>query len=140
MADFILESINGDSSQIEILYSLLKKRRHFISHHKLPDFVTHKKFVKNHPYRAWWIIKKSEEILGTAYLTKENAIGINLNNEDCNLHKLVIQNVIDSNYPLPPIPSVRPDFFYINISPSNECLARAVKEIGGILTQSTFKV
>ena len=40
-----------------LLFEILKKRTHTISHKSLPTFQEHKKFVLNHPYRVWFIVK-----------------------------------------------------------------------------------
>ena len=55
--------------QIKMLYELLKFRNFNISHEKLPDFDSHKKFVVNNSYRTWNIIERNNKTLGTFYIT-----------------------------------------------------------------------
>ena len=43
--------VTGTDFQIKILFELLKKRSHSISHFKMPDYNNHEQFVKNNPYK-----------------------------------------------------------------------------------------
>ena len=77
IADLRFES-RWAPEQIEILLDLLRKRKHSISHERIPDPEDHAEFVTNHPYRIWWLVRADERVIGAAYLTKENALGIQL--------------------------------------------------------------
>ena len=63
---------------VEFLFNLLKERdpRANISHNKMPTYDEHVNFVKSKPYSKWYIIFKSEQKVGSIYLTKNNEIGI----------------------------------------------------------------
>ena len=78
----------------------------------MPDFNQHAEFVSNHPYQKWWIVRKENELIGSVYITTENAVGINLTCDNTDFCKEIISWVISENTPLPPIPSVRPSFSY----------------------------
>jgi len=70
----------NNSDHINLLYDLLKSREYSISHKSLPKFETHESFVKNHPYREWFLILHGDEFIGSVYVTNDNIIGIpNLN-------------------------------------------------------------
>ena len=63
---------------VEFLFNLLKERdpRANISHNKMPTYDEQVNFVKSKPYSKWYIIFKSEQKVGSIYLTKNNEIGI----------------------------------------------------------------
>ena len=44
----------------------------------MPSFSSHAKFVKNNPYRAWWILQNKNNILGSAYVNHDNSVGLHL--------------------------------------------------------------
>ena len=127
-------------ADIDNLYALLEKRKHPISHAKMPDFNQHAEFVSNHPYQKWWIVRKENELIGSVYITTENAVGINLTCDNTDFCKEIISWVISENTPLPPIPSVRPSFFHINVAPTNNCLISAIGQMNGMVTQVSYKI
>ena len=63
---------------VEFLFNLLKERdpRANISHNKMPTYDEHVNFVKSKPYSKWYIIFKSEQKVGSIYLSKNYEIGI----------------------------------------------------------------
>ena len=67
-------SVEKTLEHIEVLYSLLNKRSHKISHTKQPSFSEHKNFVLNHPYIAWYLIQMNGDWIGTVYLLDNNTI------------------------------------------------------------------
>jgi RimJ/RimL family protein N-acetyltransferase len=68
-------------SDFRFLFNLLKQRdrRSNISHKKMPTYYEHVKFVKSKPYSKWYIIQKSKIKIGSIYLSKNNEIGIFMN-------------------------------------------------------------
>ena len=72
----VLERITGTKAQIFNLYELLKKREKTISHKILPSFKEHTHFVRNHPYRIWYLIKSKNQFIGSVYLLNNNCLGI----------------------------------------------------------------
>jgi hypothetical protein len=135
----IFEEIIPDNDQIITLYDLLNRRTHRISHNNLPSFDEHKLFVDNHPYRAWYLVNFRAMAIGSFYISKDNAIAINLvDKESVDLISKIIMFVCDKYTPLKPIPSVRSGMFAINVAPSNEFLLDAMNEIGAKVAQTTF--
>ena len=134
------EKITGTSEQTEILHALLKQRKYKISHQQLPPFAQHAKFVKEHPYRSWWLIRTSGKPIGSVYFTNENSVGINLAIEKNFFYQKVIEWVRDQNIPLPPLPSVRPEFFFINVSPTNLILIETLNRMGSTPTQNSYRI
>lgn len=47
-----------------------------ISHKELPTWEKHVAFINSKPYHAWHLLAHDDEIVGSAYLTKQNEIGI----------------------------------------------------------------
>ena len=133
-----LESIEPSEEQIKRLYDLLARRVHKISS-KDASYSKHEQFVRSHPYRYWFLIKVSDNYVGTFYVSKENTIGINVSDEHTSLVVTFIINFVKKNFkPLPEIPSVRSDKFAINVPPSNVHLASALKAIGAKIAQVTY--
>ena len=140
MSNFELKSVCRKSSSVRALYELLKVRKFSISHQKLPSFEEHEEFVKNHPYRRWWLVLENSKLIGSVYLTDDNAIGINLIEEDQRIYFGILEKIIHENKPLPPIPSVRPKFFYVNVAPENFILKNALAKLGAKHTQCSYSV
>jgi hypothetical protein len=138
MSNIIFDQIQYKPSVVKELYELLDSRKHRISHEKLPSFEKHNEFVLNHPYRYWWIVRLENKAIGSVYITYENGIGINLKLEDISLHKEVITKTINEFTPLPPIPSVRPEFFFVNTAPTNTSLIEALECLGCKESQKTY--
>ena len=80
------------------------------------------------------------EVIGAAYFTYDNFLGINLIIEDLEIYKKTISKLIKLVVPLPPKPSERSNKFCINVSPQNELLQKALFELNAIQIQSTFKL
>ena len=65
------------------LYDLLKNKdpNANISHKKMPSYDEHVKFVMSKPYTNWYIIEYDKKNVGTIYLSKQDEIGISINND-----------------------------------------------------------
>ncbi|MBE3024360.1 hypothetical protein [Janthinobacterium sp. GW458P] len=134
-----LEKIIGSEKQIEILFQLLKNREHNISNVSIPTFDQHIKFVKNHPYRAWYLIKVDGLYVGSSYVMESNCLGISLLN-DASILPQVIDMIYKKHKPLKEIKSIRPPHFYINIAPENRIIESQLNRIGAIKIQSTYSL
>lgn len=132
-----LEKISGNKSQSKILYDLLKSRIHNISHISLPTFEKHINFVKNHPYRFWYLVKIDKVYVGTVYIMDTNCIGISLP-FDCSALPEVLGLIFNKHKPLKEKKSVRPGFFYINISPENKSMESELIKINARKVQMTY--
>ena len=134
-----LENILPTDKQINILYQQLKKRKHGISHKKIPNFKNHQLFIKNNPYRVWYIIREGKNIIGNVYVKYDNPIGLNF----CkNISAIKIEKILDliklELSPLKPKPSIRSKDFFINIASSNKSLQKKLISIGLVETQRTY--
>ena len=138
--DVEFEKVVATDKQISTLFDLLKNRGHKIS--AAPStFLEHTKFVKNHPYVSWYIVKSGGKYVGSFYISYENTIGINIIGETVQTVIGKIIEFVQANYtPLPPIHSVRNGKFAINVPPSNTILSEALEEEGCKLAQITYFV
>ena len=65
------------------LYDLLKNKdsNANISHKKMPSYDEHVEFVMSKPYTNWYIIEYDKKNVGAIYLSKQDEIGISVNND-----------------------------------------------------------
>ena len=117
------------------LYNLLKERkpRANISHKKMPSYSQHIRFVNSHPYTKWYIIEKGDENVGSAYLSKQNEIGIFLKKkfQGEGIGNTVLDFIIKRN------PRKR---YLANINPKNENSISFFKQNKFRLIQYTFEL
>ena len=106
----------------------------------MPTYHQHKKFVENHPYRFWYLIKNKQKYIGVIYVTFENVIGINTIISSKELYINAIKALINSHKPLEEIKSIRNKFFVINVNPNNKILIEAIKTLGLNHIQNTYIV
>ena len=77
LVDIKFEVVKPTDKQVEILYKQLRERKYSISNKILPDFEEHKLFVKNNPYRLWYIVRLDDEVYGNVYFNHDNSISLN---------------------------------------------------------------
>ncbi len=136
---FSLEAIRNNTDHVYVLYDFLKSRVHTISHNHIPSLEEHSNFVRHHPYRAWFFVKALDEVIGTAYLTDQNTIGLNIRDEFIQESLPYIIEKIESEFkPLPEIKSVRAAQYSINVAPSNFNLIKALERYGCKCSQISF--
>ena len=65
------------------LYDLLKNKdpNANISHKKMPSYDEHVEFVMSKPYTNWYVIEYDKKNVGSIYLSKQDEIGISINND-----------------------------------------------------------
>ena len=131
--------VTDDEWQIKELYQLLQRRRFFISHNKMPNYETHKIFVRNNPYKIWYLIKKDEEFVGSFYIKDDNSIGLNLNEYSCIILKKIIKFIKNEFTPESQSPSKIPPYFYINTSAKNKALHLILEELKLTPLQISYK-
>jgi len=133
------ELVIPTSAQIETLYAQLKHRSHNISHKSVPSFEQHTKFVQNHPYRKWIILKDSDVAIGNIYIQYDNSLGLNVDSSVSSeqIHK-ILEGIYKSNSPLPAVPSVRFGEFFLNIASKNKMLQKKLSNLGFCEIQRTF--
>jgi arsenate reductase-like glutaredoxin family protein len=136
-----LEIIEPSSEHIKILYQHLQNRTHHISNTKKTSFEKHKKFVKNHPYRVWFMVKEGNEVLGNVYVKYDNSIGLYFSKRISNERLKEILRIVGMQLsPLDAIASVRNDKFHINVASSNIDLQNKLVELGLEEIQRTYTI
>ena len=123
----------------KLLYEFLKKRKFNISHKDIPTYENHLKFVKNNPYRKWFLILYNFEIIGSIYILYDNGIGIDIPPLRYKIIDRILNIVFLKIKPLKAIPSIRTSNFHINISSKNNNLNKFIIKSGGVLKQHTFE-
>ena len=136
----IFQIVSNNEEAISILYELLIKRKHNISHKEMPTYDDHRKFVNNHPYRYWYIVISNKIPIGSFYIKFDNSIGLNILEES----KEIIENIlnfINSNMePIESIKSMIPDYFFVNIPSSNINLIKIFKDLNKKSIQASFQI
>lgn len=139
--DISFQEIGDEKCHTEVLYGLLKSRVHNISHITIPTIEEHSNFGRSHPYRAWFLVKYQDQFIGSVYLTDQNTIGINIEDEIVlKILPYVIEKIESEFEPLPAIKSVRSANFFINVAPSNTHLIRALESYGCKCSQVSYLV
>ena len=106
------------NADVDALFELLKKRKHSISHTKVPSYESHKSFIESNPYMHWYLISLDQPV-GTFYIQSDNSIGLNFCNPTADIVKEVLGFLKRNFEPQKAIPSKVPPYFYINVSIKN---------------------
>ena len=134
-----LVKIIPDQDQIRLLFELLSRRRHSISHNTMPTYDQHIEFVQNNPYRAWFIIYEQDKAIGSVYVQFDNSIGLNVDDE---ISTVTLKNIIDQVKmrlsPLEAIPSLRYKDFFFNVAISNKKLQQKLEILGFKPSQMSY--
>lgn len=121
-------------SDVRFLYDLLLERDLIanISHKKMPTYDEHVKFVKSKPYAKWYIVYHNNDKIGSAYLTRQNEIGIFLKKEahGKGIGSAVLETIMEKN---------GPGRYLANISPRNKKSIKFFKKHGFELIQHTYE-
>ena len=119
----------------QFLYDLLKERESNvnISHKKMPTYLQHIKFIESKPYSKWYIIRLGNQKIGSAYLSKQNEIGIFItkNMHTKKLGTVALNMLIKKN---------RRKRYLANINPKNKKSISFFKKNGFELIQHTFEL
>lgn len=141
MSNIKFIKINKDDTYVEELFNLLTLRGiHSISHRNDVSFDDHCAFVLNHPYRKWYLIKSSNKIIGSTYITYSNCLGVFLIKPNIKIFNQTIYWIKDNHSPLPEKKSCRPGSFYLNVAPSNKKLISILEECGAKKIQLSYIV
>ena len=134
------EKIVPTSKQVSDLHKILLDRKYSISHTDIPSLNEHNKFVLSHPYVAWYLIYKSENLVGSLYVHSDNSIGLNVNQSTKEYVSEIISFVKANHKPLPSVKSVRRGEFFINVSSNNGELIKCLQQLGKDEIQRSFVV
>ena len=142
MKKLILEDVNRSNDHKIFLFEIFQKRKENdrISSSIDLSFEEHCRFINAHPYRYWFLVKKTGVYIGTLNISNENSIGVQLLESHQSYFEVLINQVLEAYKPLPAIPSVRPSNFIVNISPNNNRLETVLEKMGANCIQKTFKL
>jgi RimJ/RimL family protein N-acetyltransferase len=132
-SDITIRTVN--TSDFRFLFNLLEQRdnRTNISHKKMPTYSKHMKFVKSKPYSKWYIIQKSKIKIGSIYLSKNNEIGIFINEK--------FHGEGFATYALELLINKNPRSRYLaNVNPKNHRSAKFFKKNNFKLIQHTYEL
>ena len=122
-------------SDAQFLYGLLKERESNvnISHKKMPTYAQHIKFIESRPYSKWYVIILNNQKIGSAYLSKQNEIGIFItkNKQRKKLGTSVLDMIIKKNHR---------KRYLANVNPKNKKSISFFKKNGFELIQHTFEL
>ena len=138
--NLIFEKIKLSEMHISALYNLLKNRLYNISNKNIVEYHDHVQFVINNPYKIWYLISLNQKYVGSVYIKKNNSIGVDLKKGYTKYFSQVINFIVKKHKPLKEIKSVRPPYFYINISPKNNLLIKEIVKINFSHIQNTYKI
>jgi RimJ/RimL family protein N-acetyltransferase len=133
-----IKEINESDS--DLLFDLLKKRKHLISHRSLPKKKEHLKFIKSNPYRFWAIIFEDNEPVGTFYIQHDNSVGLNLLKPKKDIVQKVITEITTNFKPNKEVKSMIPKYFYFNVASSNNDLKEILNKLGHNIIQHSYKL
>ena len=138
--EIFLERVDGEASQIDVLYDLLKNRIYNISHEAMPTLEQHTDFVLSEPYRAWFLVFIDDQPIGSVYLQDDNSIGMNLAEQSLPLVDACLRFVFDNFQPMQgKLSRVRKDF-HINVPNENNELKSILSELDLAPVQVTYVI
>lgn len=132
------ERVRGHDEDIQTLYGLLHDRRTNISHAAMPGLEDHRKFVRGHPYRFWYIVKQNSVALGSVYFHFDNSIGINMPGQPSSVIAATLKKALRTHRPLQGKKSVRSNIFFVNTSSQNRQLEVALRSLGWDVLQVSY--
>ena len=138
--ELALSNISKEPDNVLLLFNLLLARSTSISHTSRPNFKDHSDFVATHPYSAWYFVMADGEPVGSCYVKDDNSIGLNAEFEDYKELSSLLQLLLNRHVPKPEIKSVRPAYFYINVSSGNAKLQQQLADIGLNPIQLSFRI
>ena len=106
----------------------------------MPDFETHKKFVKQNPYKFWYFIENNTNLIEAFYIKYDNSIVLNLIEYFQFILKRTIAFIRENFIPEEESTPVIPTSFYINTSSNNYHLHHILKELDLKSIKISFKV
>jgi hypothetical protein len=140
MQKLILEDLNGTDDHIRLLFKLFQQKRKSarISSSGNLSYEDHCRFVSEHPYRYWLLVKIEDLYIGSVNISYQNSISIQLFEDYRVYFNTLINQVLETFDPLAALPSIRSSYFIINVSPDNTYLENELQKIGAKCIQKTF--
>jgi len=138
--ELALSNVSAEPDNIRMLFKLLLARPKGISHEFVPNYNDHSNFVVTHPSTAWYFVLADGEPVGTCYIKNDNSVGLNCEFENYGELSNVLQMLLKRHVPEPEIKSVRPAYFYMNVSSDNTKIQQQLAAIGLNPIQVSFRI
>lgn len=135
---FYFRKISENDS--EMLFDLLVRRAHSISHKNIPTKEEHYAFVRSYPYRAWYMVLKDNEPIGSVYLQNNNSIGLNVLDPSPFIISKILSFISKNFEPKKEVKSLVPPYFYINVPYSNTKLHETLHKLEASPIQVSYKI
>tara|TARA_Y100000589_G_scaffold175238_1_gene166328 strand:+ start:7854 stop:8714 length:861 start_codon:yes stop_codon:yes gene_type:complete len=135
-----LEFKKVGKSDVDILYELLRNRKHNISHNIMPEFDVHKNFVDSNPYLHWYKFSLDKKVIGTFYIKSDNSIGLNLNVLNKAIVSEILEFILRNFSPQKPVASQIPNYFFVNVPENNNDLKNIIESLGHSKLQVSYKL
>ena len=133
-----LTKIEPNEEQVEILFEFLKNRTYSISHNQNPTFEEHREFVFNNPYRCWFLASNAAKVIGSIYVQYDNSIGLDIEGNNILYLPDCLKLLKARLLPLPAQPSKRRGGYFINVSPKNREVCKALEDLGSEIFQYSY--
>ena len=128
--------------QLEFLWQLQRERPASSRISSTPElqWEDHVRFVRNHPYREWFLVLLGDEMIGSIYAGYDNSIGVAILRyyQGCGYGEAAVRELMRKLVPLPAIPSVRRESWVANVAPENEGAQRFFERLGFNHIQVTY--
>tara|TARA_B110001450_G_C17441860_1_gene408293 strand:- start:213 stop:482 length:270 start_codon:yes stop_codon:yes gene_type:complete len=85
------------------------------------------------------LVYEKESLLGSIYVTYENAIGINFLDIQNECNAAIVNHVLENIDSMPAKPSLVQSDFYCNVAPENKDLIELLKKLGAVISQVSYK-
>jgi len=138
--ELVLSPVSDKPDDIRMLFSLMLARPSGISHEFVPSYKDHANFVTAHPYIAWYFVLADGEAVGSCYIKNDNSIGLNAEFENHQELSTILETLLKKHVPEREIKSVRPAYFYINVSSDNSKIQQQLAAIGFNPIQLSFRI
>ena len=122
-----------------LVFTNRKKNTRISSKEKLL-YKDHCHFVKNHPYRFWYLIEFKGFLIASIYFKFDNSLGLNFLSFDKKNFVNIINLVLKFVKPLPRIDSVRSESFIMNLASQDNEYKKILKDIGFKKIQETYSL
>ena len=95
----------------------------------MPDYNEHREFVKNNPYKVWYLVYDESNALGTFYIKYDNSIGLKLSIQESFIVDLIIKYIKLNYKPEKAVASEVSSYFYFNVANKNIELIKVLTEL-----------
>jgi RimJ/RimL family protein N-acetyltransferase len=137
-----LVNVYREPTAENVLYALLQQRppESRVSHRSMPSHAEHKRFVRSHPYRMWFLIRVDGEFVGDLHATENNEIGVFLFKQyrGKGYGSAAVRLFMGRHKPLGAIPAVRVRAWLAHIAPQNDAAFFFFRRLGFKKVQETM--